>query len=131
MTGISRRKFLDLAAAAVPSLMILPRRVLGGKGYVAPSDKLNIAGIGVGGQGGGDIAGMAGENIVALCDVDWARAAKSFESFPDAKRYRDSASCWKSRRTSTPWSWGPPTTSMPRRPWRLWSWASTSTAKSP
>jgi predicted dehydrogenase len=89
MTGISRRKFLDLAAGAVPSLMILPRRVLGGKGYVAPSDKLNIAGIGVGGQGGGDIAGMAGENIVALCDVDWVRAAKSFESFPDAKRYRD------------------------------------------
>jgi predicted dehydrogenase len=89
MTGISRRKFLDLAAGAVPSLMILPRRVLGGKGYVAPSDKLNIAGIGVGGQGGGDLAGMIGENIVALCDVDWARAAKSFESFPDAKRYCD------------------------------------------
>ena len=89
MTGISRRKFLDLAAGAVPSLMILPRRVLGGKGYVAPSDKLNIAGIGVGGQGGGDLAGMIGENIVALCDVDWVRAAKSFESFPDAKRYCD------------------------------------------
>ncbi|TRZ92676.1 gfo/Idh/MocA family oxidoreductase, partial [bacterium] len=71
MTGISRRKFLDLAAAAVPSLMILPRRVLGGKGYVAPSDKLNIAGIGVGGMGSGDIRSCgASQNVVALCDAD-------------------------------------------------------------
>jgi len=89
MKEISRRKFLNLSAVAASSLMILPRRVLGGKQYVAPSDKLNIAGIGVGGQGGGDIARMASENIVALCDVDWERAARTFKKFPDTPRYRD------------------------------------------
>ena len=56
---------------------------------MAPSDKLNVVGIGVGGQGGGDISQMAEENIVALCDVDWERAARTFAKFPDAKRYRD------------------------------------------
>ena len=69
--------------------MILPRHVLGGKKYVAPSDKLNVAGIGVGGQGGGDISQMKEENIVGLCDVDWERAARTFKKFPDAERYRD------------------------------------------
>ena len=69
--------------------MILPRHVLGGKKYRSPNDKLNIAGIGVGGQGGGDISRMQSENIVALCDVDWARAARTFKKFPGAPRYRD------------------------------------------
>ena len=89
MKKISRRKFLNLSAAAASSWMILPRHVLGGKQYVAPSDKLSVAGIGVGGQGGGDISQMAEENIVALCDVDWERAARTFTKFPDAARYRD------------------------------------------
>ena len=89
MTSTSRRKFLDLTATAVPSFMILPRRVLGGKGYVAPSDKLNIAGIGVGGQGAGDLREMAGENIVALCDVDAKYAAKTFKSYPKAEVFQD------------------------------------------
>ena len=89
MKKISRRKFLNLSVAAASGWMILPRHVLGGKQYVAPSDKLNVVGIGVGGQGGGDISQMAEENIVALCDVDWERAARTFAKFPDAKRYRD------------------------------------------
>ncbi len=89
MKNISRRKFLRLSAAGVSSAMILPRHVLGGKKYGSPNDKLNIAGIGVGGQGGGDISRMQSENIVALCDVDWARAARTFKKFPDAPRYRD------------------------------------------
>ena len=89
MKKISRRKFLNLSAAAASSLMIVPRHVLGGKKYVAPSDKLNIAGIGVGGQGGGDISRMESENIVALCDVDWERAARTFKKYPDVPRYRD------------------------------------------
>jgi predicted dehydrogenase len=55
----------------------------------SPNEKLNIAGIGVGGQGGWDIGNCAGENIVALCDVDDRRAAGSFTRFPKAKRYRD------------------------------------------
>jgi len=89
MKKISRRKFLNLSAAAASGWMILPRHVLGGKQYVAPSDKLNVAGIGVGGQGGGDISQMKEENIVALCDVDWDRAARTFTKFPETKRYRD------------------------------------------
>ena len=89
MNTISRRKFLGLSAAVASSIMVLPRHVLGGNKQTAPSDKLNIAGIGVGGQGGADINQMTSENIVALCDVDWKRAAKTFDKFPDVPRYRD------------------------------------------
>ena len=55
----------------------------------SPNEKLNIAGIGVGGQGGWDIGNCASENIIALCDVDDRRAAESFTRFPKAKRFRD------------------------------------------
>lgn len=89
MNGISRRKFLNISATAASSILILPRHVLGGKKNAVPSDRLNIAGIGVGGQGGGDISQMTSENIVALCDVDWNRAAKTFTKFPQATQYRD------------------------------------------
>jgi predicted dehydrogenase len=82
-----RREFLGAAAGA--GLSIVPRHVLGGRGWKAPSDKLNIAGIGVGGQGGGDLSRMAEENIVALCDADWARAAKTMAKHPDVPRYKD------------------------------------------
>jgi predicted dehydrogenase len=63
--------------------------VLGGQGQTAPSDKLHIAGIGIGGQGAGDLREMAGENIVALCDVDWNKAAGTFKTYPNAERFRD------------------------------------------
>lgn len=92
--GVSRRDFLQksaVAAAAVGSFFIVPRHVLG-KGYKAPSDKLNIAGIGAGGKGSGDIHNAwnnGAENIVALCDVDWNQATKSFQKLPNAKRYHD------------------------------------------
>ena len=67
--GISRRRFLGTAAAAA-TFTIVPRHVLGGPGYTAPSDKLNIACVGVNGKGQSDIQGVSTENIVALCDVD-------------------------------------------------------------
>jgi len=89
MKAITRRQFISASAGLSASFLIVPRHVLGGRGYTSPSDKLNIAGIGVGGQGGGDLRGMKSENIVALCDVDWKRAAKTFEFFPKAKRYKD------------------------------------------
>ena len=54
-----------------------------------PSEKLNVAGIGVSGRGADDVNAMAGENLVALCDVDWKRGAGAFEKYPGAKRYRD------------------------------------------
>lgn len=59
-------------------------------GYVPPSDKLNIAGIGVGGMGFNNLTNMATENIVALCDVDWNYAERnSFRKWPNAPKYQD------------------------------------------
>ena len=64
--------------------MIVPRHVLGGAGFIAPSERVNIGGIGAGGMGGGDIATVArlGANIVALCDVDDERAPVRLTHFP-------------------------------------------------
>ena len=84
----SRRSLLQGAAAASLPL-ILPRHVLGLGGAQAPSDRLNIAGIGIGGQGSHDLAQFTGENIVALCDVDAAYAGGVFDRHPQAKRYTD------------------------------------------
>ena len=88
MNSMNRRQFLKTAAVTA-GVTIVPRHVLGGPGFVAPSDTLNIAGIGCGGQGGGDLGQMSTENIVALCDVDWERAAKTFAKYPDVPRYKD------------------------------------------
>ena len=55
-----------------------------------PSEKLNVAAIGAGGKGEGDISAVgSGNNVVALCDVDWRKAAGSFRKFPNAKKYKD------------------------------------------
>ena len=86
---ISRRKFIGGTAAAGAAFTIVPRQVLGGPGNTAPSDKLNIATIGAGGMGAGNTNRASTENIVALCDVDDARAAGSYERYPNAKRYHD------------------------------------------
>ena len=86
--SISRREFIGKTAAAA-AFTIVPRYVLGGNGYTAPSDKLNMACIGVGGMGYNDTVGVNSENIYALCDVDDERAAKAYNKFPKAKRYKD------------------------------------------
>lgn len=87
----TRRAFLTATGAAVFSFTIVPRHVMGGAGFVAPSERVNLAGIGAGGMGGGDIATHAknGANIIALCDVDDNRAAGSFKAFPKARKYKD------------------------------------------
>jgi predicted dehydrogenase len=71
--------------------MVVPRHVLGGVGYLAPSETVNLAGIGCGGMGGGDISThhKNSANIVALCDVDEERSRGIFNRFPKAKRYKD------------------------------------------
>jgi len=86
---ISRREFMG-AAAAVAAFTIVPRHVLGGQGNTPPSEKVNVASIGAGGMGGGNTGACAdaGANIVALCDVDWDRAAGTFKRFPDARKYK-------------------------------------------
>jgi len=75
--SISRRKFLAKAATTAAAVSIVPRHVLG-RGFVPPSDKLNIAGIGVGGMGRQNLINLSSQNVVALCDVDWGYADKGF-----------------------------------------------------
>jgi hypothetical protein len=59
-------------------------------GYIAPSDKLNIAAVGVGGMGNSNLNEVKDtENIVALCDVDWGYSKKVLEAYPNAKKYWD------------------------------------------
>ncbi|MFD2584037.1 Gfo/Idh/MocA family protein [Pedobacter vanadiisoli] len=88
----NRRDFIKTTAIAATAFMIVPRHVLGGPGYLAPSDRLLVAGIGVGGKGQSDLdmfnkSGKA--NIAFLCDVDDRRAANSVKAFPKAKYYKD------------------------------------------
>jgi len=87
----ARRKFIRNAAMASAGFFIVPRHVLG-RGFIAPSDKLNIAGIGAGGKGASDLAEFARSpyvNIVALCDVDDRQAAGSRKKFEKANYYQD------------------------------------------
>jgi predicted dehydrogenase len=86
--SISRRQFLGSSAAAA-AFTIVPRHVLGGAGYTSANEKLNIAAIGAGGRGSSVINRCAGENIVALCDVDFKRAGEILEKFPKARRFKD------------------------------------------
>ena len=84
----SRRQVLAAGTAAT-AFTIVPRHVLGGPGHTPPSEKLNIAGIGVGGMGTGDVQSVAGENIVALCDVDQDALARNAKLHPKAKLHTD------------------------------------------
>jgi predicted dehydrogenase len=91
MSNQSRRKFIRNSAVAGAGFFIVPRHVVG-RGFVAPSDKLRIAGIGAGGKGTSDLAEFAKSpnvSIVALCDVDDRQATKSRQSFPNAPYYKD------------------------------------------
>jgi predicted dehydrogenase len=88
----SRRRFIRNTGIAAAGFYIVPRHVLGGKGYVAPSDKLLIAGVGAGGKGGDDITQFSkspNAEIAYLCDVDDRQAANLRKKFPKAKYYKD------------------------------------------
>jgi len=91
--NITRRGFIKSTSAVAAGFMIVPSNAIAGLGHKAPSDKLNIAGIGIGGMGRGNLERMAGENIVALCDVDWGvgknNVPKVFETYPKAAKYKD------------------------------------------
>ena len=86
--SLSRREFLSGTAAAA-AFTIIPSYVLGQNGQTPPSEKLNIAGVGVGGMGHSNINALSSQNIVALCDVDSEKAAKTFSEYPKAKQYKD------------------------------------------
>jgi len=86
---MNRRKFINTAVLSAGAFTIVPRNVLG-KGFIPPSDKLNIASVGIGGAGGGNTRRISDtENIVALCDVDWDYAKETFALYPQAKRFKD------------------------------------------
>ncbi len=88
-TGFSRRNFIGTTASVVAGFTIIPSHAVAGLGHVAPSDKLNIAGIGIGGKGKVNLRNMPGQNIVALCDVDWDYADGVFKTYPDARKWKD------------------------------------------
>lgn len=68
---IPRRSFVRGLAVAGAGAMLVPRHVLGGQGFTPPSDTLNVAIVGVGGMGLSNAEQLDGQNIVALCDVDF------------------------------------------------------------
>ena len=82
----NRRRFLKAASTSTAAFTILQA---GSARTYAANEKLNIAGIGAGGQAAGDIQKVESQNIVAICDVDWERAAGSLKRYPNAKRYKD------------------------------------------
>jgi len=88
---LNRRSFLKASAASAFTFTLIPRHVLGGEGYTPPSDKITLAGIGIGGVGNDQIksCAAAGFEVVALCDVDDLHAKKTYDLFPQARRYRD------------------------------------------
>ncbi len=86
---MSRRKFVTATTATAAGLTILPSNVIAGLGHKAPSDKLNIAAIGIGGKGVHNLRNMKSENIVALCDVDWKYSQPVFDRWPKAKKFKD------------------------------------------
>ncbi|WP_018616972.1 Gfo/Idh/MocA family protein [Segetibacter koreensis] len=90
--GNTRRDFIKNTSLSAAGFMIVPRHVLGGRGFLAPSDRLIVAGVGVGGKGKSDLANFykSGKaDIGFLCDVDDRMAETSVKAFPKAKYYKD------------------------------------------
>jgi len=87
----TRRQFVkrSAVAAAAASFTIVPRHVLGGPRQIPPSEKMNVAGVGIGGMGAANLAALEAENIVALCDLDPNYAAGTIKKYPKAKVHVD------------------------------------------
>src|SRR5438128_907113 len=89
--GKSRRDFIKNTTLSAAGFVIVPRHVLG-RGFLAPSDRLTIASVGVGGKGGDDISHFAKSgkaDIAFLCDVDDRSAENTVKAYPKAKYYKD------------------------------------------
>lgn len=89
VTDVAKAQPTRRQAASAAAFLIVPSAVLGGQAGTAPSDKLNIAGVGVGGMGFNYLRNCESQNIVALADVDHGYSARVFAHFPKAKTYRD------------------------------------------
>ena len=86
---MKRRQFIRDVSSAGIALTVVPNITVSGLGHTAPSDKLNIAAIGIGGKGNVNLRNMVGQNIVALCDVDYDYANNVFKTYPKATKYQD------------------------------------------
>jgi predicted dehydrogenase len=86
---MTRRQFMRGTAIATATFSLVPGHVLGLNGATSANERLNIAGIGIGGQGRSDLDKFPKDNIVALCDVDARHAAGTFKQYPQAKTYKD------------------------------------------
>ncbi|RJP32298.1 MAG: gfo/Idh/MocA family oxidoreductase [Candidatus Omnitrophota bacterium] len=89
MKNVTRRDFVRQAAFTTTSFLIASPHVLGRENSTPPSDKLNIAAVGVGGRAEENLKKMATENYAAFCDVDDHRAAKSYERYEVQNKYKD------------------------------------------
>ncbi|HAZ03042.1 MAG TPA: oxidoreductase, partial [Marinilabiliales bacterium] len=88
--GVSRRAFLGTTVTAAAGITIIPSFAMGKSlGHMAPSDKLNIVGVGIGGMGFANLKNLESQNIIGLCDVDWKYSQRVFDYFPKAKKYKD------------------------------------------
>ena len=86
----SRREFIAAAAAAALLPKVASAEASGVRtGRLVRGRKINIACVGCGGKGADDVRQFSGENIVGLCDVDFARAQQTFAAHPKAKVFRD------------------------------------------
>jgi len=89
--GVTRRQMLQGAVAAVATVSIVPRHVLGAADSRTPSETPVLAGVGIGGIGSGQIPASerAGFHVGVLCDIDDVYAARTFNKYPQARKYRD------------------------------------------
>ena len=85
----TRRSFIKKSTTAMAAITVVPSLSVSGLGHKAPSDKMNIVAVGIGGKGLANLGGMNTENIIGLCDLDWNYADNAFKAFPNAKRYKD------------------------------------------
>jgi predicted dehydrogenase len=86
-----RRSFIKKTALTAAGISIIPRHVMG-RGFISPSDQLNIAIVGGGGKGYSDGVNAwnnGASHVAAICDVDWNSASRAFKKFPNAKRFKD------------------------------------------
>jgi predicted dehydrogenase len=79
---IPRRQFVRNTALAAAAFTIVPRHVLGGPRHIAPSDRVNVAGVGVGGMGRANMQALSSMNLVAMCDVDWSYVDARYADIP-------------------------------------------------
>src|SRR4030095_10448436 len=98
--GITRRKFVTTVAATGAGVTIVPRTVLG-RGFQAPSDTVNVATVGIGGMGGSNTRNLMSQNIVAACDVDFARVDAKRKQYQDEYSRLQSAPAPGTQKPST------------------------------